>query len=567
MRIFILVFILLGVMASGSIAAQDYLPPLNIPLVLSGNFGEIRSNHFHTGLDIKTQGRTGLPVVSIADGEVVRIKVSPYGYGLALYIKHPDGNTSVYGHLDRFAPDIAAWVEDQQYQKESFALNLYPQAGQFPVKQGQEIGKSGNSGSSGGPHLHFEIRDTRTEEPLNPQQFGFKINDSTLPSVYGLQVEAMDEGSHVNGKGQDNFSMGGSYGNYALKNGETITANGNIAFSLHTIDRYDDANNKCGIYSIVFVAAGDTLYQVQFDRLNFSTNRYINAHINYPLYSTYKKHYHRLHQVKNNALAIYPTLKNKGVLACTEDKEIPVSITVWDWMGNQSQLNFTVNSTSEQKLRALPATPYQQRVKCMEQFEWKSEMATVSIPAATLYYDAELDFKSEIREDGLPELTVGNDKFAAQKAFTLRLKIPEALLPYQENLYLGKVAANDRIYPDNTGDVVNGWFTAKNREFGTYTLALDTIAPSVRAFNLSDGKTVRNGNRLRFRIKDGGAGIDSYNLYIDDQWALATYDFRTGAVTHTFDSNRVTAGDHVLKLVVTDKLGNTETLSYSITSY
>ncbi|WP_170227101.1 M23 family metallopeptidase [Luteibaculum oceani] len=547
--------------------AQDFHPPLNIPLVLSGNFGEIRSNHFHSGLDIKTQGRIGLPVFCITDGTVARVKVSPYGYGKALYINHPNGQTSVYAHLNSFSPEIEAWIEDQQYAQKSYDINTFPPAGKFVFKKGDEIGKSGNSGSSGGPHLHFEIRDTKTERPINPLKYPFKIADNKAPSIYGLSVYALDDKSHVNNTHYANFSMGGSYGNYSLKPGETISAHGNIGFALHTIDRLDAANNKCGVYKVTLSAGNDILYQFEIDELDFSTNRYMNAHIDYRNYKKYRKHYHRLYTVENNPLDIYNIRKRNGALQCIGEGEIPIKITVEDVAGNASTLEFTVQCTAQPSTRIIEANPNQQWVDCKKPFEWKSDIASVAIPSSCLYLSEYMDFKSSTDNNGLPVLTVGDETYGAQKSYTLRLKIPETLMPKANKIHLGKVAANGRAYPDNPGEVHGAWFEAKNREFGTYTLLVDTLNPYIKPLSFYPGKEVRNGNSLRFRIKDSGSGIQEYNMYIDDQWVLASYDYRTGALTHIFDTERIKPGKHVLRVEILDKVGNLESYSGTFTSY
>ena len=567
MRLFALVLSTFFTTLCWNLKSQDYVAPLDIPLVLSGNFGEIRGNHFHTGLDIKTQGRSGLSVKSIAKGSVARVKVSAYGYGNALYINHPDGKTSVYAHLSEFHPEIEKWVKEQQYKKESFEIDLFPPAGKFSFEAGEEIAKSGNSGSSGGPHLHFEIRDTKTEEPINPQKFGFKIDDTVQPSVYGLSLYALNDNSHVNQKAYDNFSMGGTYGNYALKPGESITAHGEIGIAVHSIDRYNAANNKCGVYKLTLNIDGVSVYQATFDRLNFATNRYINAHIDYNSYKRYKKHYHRLFKVENNRLNIYNTLVKNGVIACNKDQLIKCEVLVEDFMGNKSVLLFDINAEAKPYLRVKSAKPGDQWVNCTRPFEWKSENASVSIPENCLYFSDDLNFSAG-ETNGFPSIAIADAYTAAQTAFTINLKIPDSLASnLHDKIYLGKVAANGRVYADNPGKVVNGWFIAQNREFGEYSMLIDTITPNIKPIGFWNGKELRNGNTIRFRIDDSGSGINSYRLSIDDNWALGTYDYRRKSVEYVFDATRVKAGDHKLKMEVTDKVGNVELYEATFKSY
>lgn len=547
--------------------AQDFANPLNIPMVLSGNFGEIRSNHFHTGLDIKTQGREGLPVFCIDEGEIVRVKVSPYGYGKALYIKHPGGYTSVYAHLSSFSPEVEAYIKEEQYKAKSYDVNAYPPAGKFKFSKGQEIAKSGNSGSSGGPHLHFEVRDSRTEEPINPQTLGFKISDNVKPSIYGLSVYALNENSHVNQKDYDNFSMGGSYGSYALKEEDAITAHGDIGLAVHSIDRYDAANNKCGIYKVVLKVNDQVQYSAVFDRLNFETNRYMNAHIDYNLFKKYRKHYHRLFKTENNPLDIYKTLINNGALDCRKDESLNCKLEISDFEGNLSTLNFQIKSQATPYKRASTHNPNQHKVNALSPFEWKGSYSSVSIPAKTLYFSDELEFR-EFEHNGLPALQVGDEYTGAQNSFSLALKIPESIPnELHSKILLGKIAANNRVQADNAGEVKQGWFYAKNREFGTYTLIIDTVNPTIKPIGMWEGKELRNGNKIRFIIRDGQSGVNEYQLYIDGNWALLEYDYRKAAVVYEFDAGRVSPGDHTLKIVISDKVGNEESLEYNFKSY
>lgn len=235
-------FLLFLLLFSSLLRAQEayYTDPLKIPLLLSGSFAELRSNHFHSGIDIKTQGVTGLPVYAVADGAVSRIVVSPTGYGNALYIDHPNGTTSVYGHLLRFSPEIQNYVKDKQYEKQSFKVDLKVPSYLFKVKKDEEIAKSGNSGSSGGPHLHFEIRDTKSEEPLNPLEYGFSVVDNTPPKIFSLLVVPLSDTSTVNQqRTEKSYPVVFYDGKYHLKNNPIIPAYGEIGFAIQANDYFD----------------------------------------------------------------------------------------------------------------------------------------------------------------------------------------------------------------------------------------------------------------------------------------------------------------------------------------
>ncbi|MCC8147214.1 MAG: M23 family metallopeptidase, partial [Bacteroidales bacterium] len=258
--------------------AQDLVPPLDIPLYLSGNFGELRANHFHSGIDFKTQGVTGLPVKSVKEGYISRISVSPYGYGNALYIDHPDGTTSVYAHLDRFTPDIESVVRDSQYVKETFAVNLFFSPDQLSIAKGEKIAYSGNTGSSGGPHVHFEIRETQTEMPLDPLPFyKDKIKDTRPPEIRGLMIFPQFNKGVVNGNtnNQEVELIKNSSGQMIVK--DKITAWGEIGVGIKAYDRMNETSNIYGVNEIILKVDGEEVYHSIMDKFSFDKTRYLNT--------------------------------------------------------------------------------------------------------------------------------------------------------------------------------------------------------------------------------------------------------------------------------------------------
>ena len=279
--LFVLLFLSAILLSNSQMAyPKDYFrKPLDIPLILSGTFGELRSNHFHSGLDIKTQKRTGLKILASAEGYVSRIKISHWGYGKALYITHPNGYTTVYGHLKKFSPEIEEYVKKRQYEKESFVIQLFPKSDELKVEKGELIAFSGNSGSSGGPHLHYEIRDANAK-PINPMYFGIDIADTKKPEVRAGVVYSFGDTSHVN---QSN-----SIKNLVLKKqtdgsllANKITAYGTIGFGINAIDRQDGALNHNGIFDLEMKVNGTTVYHHSVNTFSFSESRYINSLVDF----------------------------------------------------------------------------------------------------------------------------------------------------------------------------------------------------------------------------------------------------------------------------------------------
>ncbi|MBT8321665.1 MAG: M23 family metallopeptidase, partial [Eudoraea sp.] len=254
---------------------EVFRSPLDIPIILAGTFGELRSNHFHSGIDIKTQQRQGLPVFSIADGTITRIKISHWGYGKALYIAHPNGYTSVYAHLKKFSPEIEEYVKKIQYQKQSYEVELFPDFGEIKVKKDSVVAYSGNTGGSSGPHLHFEIRNSINEKPTNPLLYGLEVRDATNPSLVSLHAYPLSQEAQVN---QSNERVQLSYSKQADGTylAEKVKALGTIGFGVNAFDRQDLAANKNGVFAIEQRVNGKVYTDFDFDSFSFSETRYIN---------------------------------------------------------------------------------------------------------------------------------------------------------------------------------------------------------------------------------------------------------------------------------------------------
>mgnify|MGYP000474372297 CR=1 FL=1 len=319
-----------------STIAQDYSAPLNFRMLLSGTFGELRGNHFHAGIDIKTEGVEGQKVYSIADGYISRIKVSTWGYGKVLYITHPEtGHTSVYAHLQSFSAKIDSIVKKKHYQKESFEINFYPNANTIQIKKGEVIALSGNSGGSGGAHLHFEIRDTKTEHPINPLQFGFNIADNIPPTLSKLKIYAFDT-TLIDGYNKSKIiNIKKTNNKYAIDENPKIS--GSFGLGISTYDKSNDSYNKNGVYSIKLCVDTNICYKFTVDELDFSTSRFINAHIDYAEKKESKNKYHRCYKLPNNKLTNYSNLINDGIINIQfrVEQESQTEVMVSDLIGRK----------------------------------------------------------------------------------------------------------------------------------------------------------------------------------------------------------------------------------------
>ena len=329
----------------------DLLPPMKIPLILAGNFGEMRSNHFHTGLDIKTKGVEGQNLYSIEEGTVSRVRVSPWGYGLAVYIDHPNGLTSLYAHMQSFSPTIDSLVYSIQKEKETYVVDENVVERGLKVKRGEFIGLSGNSGSSMAAHLHFELRETETEHALNPLKFACykrKIKDSTKPTLKGIKVYAINEKGYMIPGQSKYYYCKYINGKYVVNNGEPIdvaaivTENSYLGFAFHVVDKLDAAHNICGVHHTQLSKGEEVFHEQKTDYINFDFNRYLNSHQDYYEFKQNKRNIHKNFKTPINELPIYP--KADGLFDwknCGGN----YNFKAFDIHGNLSTISFTIKNT------------------------------------------------------------------------------------------------------------------------------------------------------------------------------------------------------------------------------
>jgi len=520
-------------------------PPLDIPLVLSGTFAELRGNHFHGGIDIKTQGRSGLKIYSVAAGYVSRIAVNPYGYGNALYLRHPEGYTTVYGHLNAFYPELEAWAEDQLRDRSKNDGNLYPSPEQFKVTRGQLVAFSGNTGGSFGPHLHFEIRDTKTEEPLNPLKFGIEVKDTRKPDIRGLKWTAKD------------FSDAGSF-----KSGDTIKSTSALGIDLFTTDKQDLANNNNGVYAIEASIDDQTFFTANYSRINFSTSRFINAHINYDLYCSGGVRYTRLYELENNPLKITDTYEisapafraSKGWITVAHDSVVKLEASVKDFKGNTSEFRFYIEGNA-------PLSPEKKSIK----LDWEKDhdltlgAIQIHLPAGALYKTSEFN----LLKKGDAQYVIGEGYVPLQTYMTLEWTLHSTQIPgvgwfLWEADHMGKKSA---ISGERDGAVM----TFKTRSTGTYELDQDLKKPEVSLLKTTTYPRSNSTFReIRLRVADDKTGVERYSARIDDRFARIDFDYKKEMLKIIVPKD-IPAGSHNLRVVVIDGVGNTSVEEYTIT--
>ncbi|MDR2036753.1 MAG: M23 family metallopeptidase, partial [Bacteroidales bacterium] len=349
-HIFIVLFIFLSVFKVQSQQYPDtfFYRPLDIPVLLSGTFAELRPNHFHSGIDYRTQGVIGHKVYASESGYVSRIFVGPGGYGKAIYITHPNGYTTVYGHLEDFYDEVSTYVKQQQYKREQFRIDLYPDSNRFIIKRGQVIGFSGNTGGSTGPHLHYEVRETKTQMPVNPVLFGMGVKDDVPPIMRRLVVYPIGEKSTVNGsKERQVFQLEKSGRNYRISGHRSLKIKGRGAFGIEAYDQTSGSGNRCGLYDLRLLVDSITFFSQTKDKFSFDETRCVNSLMDYAYYVENRVRINRLYIEPNNTLSIYKEHINHGVVSFSDSAEHDAMIIASDLHGNESKLGFTFTFVPE----------------------------------------------------------------------------------------------------------------------------------------------------------------------------------------------------------------------------
>ncbi len=557
--------ILILFLASFISSAQNKYPtnyfrsPLDISLHLSGTFGELRNNHFHAGVDIKTKRRTGFPVYATADGYVSRIKVAIWGYGKVIYISHPNGYTSVYAHLSKFGDGIQEYVKNIQYQKESYETgNIYPAENEITVKKGQVIAFTGRTGGFVAPHLHYEIRDTKTEHIINPLLFGLKIKDSIAPRINKLIAYPIGEGSRINRsvKKQTLAIKKDSLNNYRTNR---ISASGSIGFGINVYDLLGKELNKNGVYSIEMKVNGKRHYYHDVETFSFAESKYINLLIDYPYFATYKNRIQKTFREKETKLSIYEDLVKDGFVDVKEGFSYKVEIIAKDFKGNRSSVKIPIIGVKSESilLQEKDTTNYKILKNKFQKFTEGG--VTVAFPKNTFYKDIFIDFSVNGKL-----ATIHKPTIPLNKSFTITFDSTMYRKSELNNIYIANI--NNKKYPyyQNTRKREDKLFTT-TKTLGKYTLLIDNELPKIYNLNFKNNNWVSKLNYLTIKISDTQSGIKSYEAFIDDEWILMEYDVKKKKLSYNFSDKKLVGSKHIFKLVVSDNVGNTNT--YNATFY
>ena len=553
-KILILLLFVCPILFSQNNSFPQYPNPVKIPVFLSATFAELRSNAFHAGVDIKTQGVEGKEVFAVADGYVSRIGVSPYGYGKVLYITHNDGFTSVYAHLSKFNKKITDFVKNKQYEDESFAQNIILEENEFPIKRGDYLGLTGNSGTSGGPHLHYEIRYTKTQEPVNPLYFGLKIKDTKKPVIKALAIYPLEK-STVNNQGSTLYlDVVKDKANYILEN-PTFKVNGDIAFGINVYDQADGSNNKNGAYNIELYANNELIFNIISDKYSYNETRYINSLIDYSRYINNEERFIRTEIDMYNKLDIYE--KRNGIVSVNQGDTIKMKYVIKDYNGNKSILNFTLIGVELPDLELEETELF--HCYCIQDGQAMLidlDNFQADIPGQAFYTDvclttSQYDSLDNIFSDYIYQL--GSDDIPLHKKINIRMKPKDEYIG-DTLLYVAYIN-EDAEFTYLGNNVVNDFIEAKTNVLGCYVIAKDSVTPSIKPINFRNNSSIAENWSLRMEIEDKETGVKDYAMYVNDKWVLADYDAKNKQLMYQID-NHVRVGENILKVVVTDMVGN-----------
>jgi len=550
-KIVCLIFTLFSLMAT----AQNFVNPLAPPLLLSGSFAELRSNHFHTGIDIKTNNKIGKPVIAIADGYISRIKISPYGFGKVLYLTHYDGYMSVYAHLSKFRNDIWQYVQGEQYKQKKCTIELFPLKTKFKIHQGDTIGFSGNSGSSDGPHLHFEIRIKNNQHPVNPVKMGFDIKDTIAPAIYKISLTSFPsyETTQKIYKCLPQKDTNGKMKLYSIVP-ETLKIDKPTGIAIKTYDYYNNSTNICGVNAVSMLLDGKKFFGYQLDEFSYSKKRYVNSLVDFPYYIRTKERFQRLYKQPNNQLPVYFPKDATGKIDFTDTLIHEIKIIVTDSKNNTSMLLFYMQgptSLGNKKEYKGVKFPYNQANR------FENDTFSISFPLNALYDDLDFTYKTVLDNKFYsPVITICSKEIPLQKKVILSIKANQVEPKYKSKLTI--VQKVGKHFYNVGGYYKNGNVTSKTYKLGTFAISIDTIPPKIKPLNIYDNVKFINDTSIRFRITDNLSGIQNYHLFIDGKWGLLDYDYRSHTLTYLFDKHVEKNGKlHTLQLTVIDGKGNT----------
>jgi murein DD-endopeptidase MepM/ murein hydrolase activator NlpD len=536
---------------------QNYFRhPLNIPMQLVANFGEIRTNHWHMGLDIRTQHKVNLPVYAAAAGYVARVSVEPGGFGQAIYINHPNGFTTLYGHLNSFFPALAAYVKQQQYNLQRWNVNLILPPDLFVIQKGQLIALSGSTGASEGPHVHFEIRDSQTENCLNPLLFRFPIADRVPPTV--LRLALYDRNRSTYEQSPRIFALKRSGSNYSVSGSPIRVGSDKISFAIGAVDHFSGTTNPNGIYGARILMDGQVISQFMLDDISYNDTRYINAQLDYPYKARGGSSLQHITPLPGATSVAYRVFNDDGAIHLTDDAPHAIIIEVRDANENVSRISFTVQL--DPQLGKAYAPDERERFLPNNVNVFERENFELFTTERTIYDTVPVQFTTSATNEAGAVSSIFNfmsSSIPVHDSIRVRIKPAKDLGEEERNRIVIRSRSGSRTSIQKAR-WENGWLSASFRQFGTFEALVDNEPPTINAPSLNLSKA----SRIVFVPRDNFDAIRSFRAEVDGQWLRFSND-KGRSWIYNFDEH-FPRGSHELTVVVEDEAGNRTTRTWTV---
>jgi len=528
---------------------QNYFKwPVGAAIGIVANFGELRPNHYHMGLDCRTDQKENVPVYASAGGYIAKVKIEPYGFGRCIYINHPNGLTTVYAHLNAFEPALEKYITQQQYNLQQWKVFLDIPANLFKVKQGDYIAASGNTGGSQGPHTHFEIRDTKTDKCLNGLMFGLPIPDKVQPEI--IRLAMYDRTVSTYNQSPRLYALKKVNGAYTVIGGKITAPSNRVSFALTMQDKNSMTANPNGVYAAAVIDNGEQISRFELDSISYAETRYFNAHIDHKTRGNGGPWLQYLSPLPGYENYIYRTDNNKGVTVFSDNEKHEINIIVLDADGNKSTLNFDVLPPTNLAAKTTTVSDQKFIPNYLNIFE--NNKVKFYLPENALYDTVHFIYKELPSAAGKTIYQLMNATIPVQTYFPVSIK---------ENFAMedtGKIVM-ERFYgskKDFAKAVYNkDWYTASFREFGNFQLLVDREPPTIVPIGFRDGINAAGLRRILFQVKDNTEDIVNFTALLDGKWLRFSNDKGINFI-YNFD-DKCGPGQHELKISATDQVGNT----------
>ena len=545
MRFFLrILFTILFIFNINFLISQEinFHSPIDAPFDLSGTFGEFRSR-FHTGIDFKSRGVQGQKIFSIEDGFVSRIEVNTYGYGKVIYIDHPNGYTSVYAHLRNFNPELNSYIKSELYKSQKNSIKKFPKKNEFIISKGSLIGYSGNTGRSFGPHLHFEIRETKNQDAINPLIFNYKYIDQERPIIRGLYI--INEENSLVKKLPIRKKI--SKLNDSTYISEIIEYNGKIGLGLDIYDiQYKNLYNQNGIYKVELFIDSILSYSYQMDKIKFSENHFKKIMYDYQSLIERNKKVLKIYTPRNSNLSFLKKNSFDGIINSEDFKDSSITIKISDWNKNSSYLKFKIKSI-DSKIKESPSEGIE--ILTTQNYTLNKNSSIIEIGKNTFYDDLLLNVSYDS-----DTLNLGEEKNPFRSS--IKIKLPHRIIDTMRlrQSFVGKIVNNRVSYLSSKKD--DSFIFTNTSSLGKYTVSIDTLKPEIRSINFKNNSNVKGKNSLRLRLKDELSGIKNYSSYLNGNWVLFEYEPKSNLIFHDLSDGVIKNGENELIIKYEDGVGN-----------